>query len=152
MRKNWLAVITRWLLLVLFGVVVAGMVLSLFRLNVLFDLFPDEYSDNTVYRPFITGFLLLSGSGALLILLDLVKMLKTAQGDPFVRKNVTALRRMGYVALAECALFFVKTAVFFTPMTAVSGMVLLMCGLFSLVLAGVFGKAVVYKQENDLTI
>jgi hypothetical protein len=152
MRKNWLAVITRWLLLVLFGAVAVGMILSLFRLNVLFDLFPDEYSGDTVYRLFIMGFLLLAGSGALLIILDLVKMLKTAQGDPFVQKNVAALRRMGFAALAESALFFVKTVIFFTPMTAVSGLVLLMCGLFSLVLAGVFGKAVLYKQENDLTI
>jgi hypothetical protein len=152
MNKNWLAVITRWLLLALFGITAVGMILSLFRLNILFDLFPDRYSDSAFYRAFITGFLLLSGSGALLIIFDLIKMLKTAQGDPFIHKNVTALRRMGIAALAESALFFIKTVMFFTPMTAVSGVVLFMCGLFSLVLAGVFGKAVLYKQENDLTI
>ncbi|NCC69224.1 MAG: DUF2975 domain-containing protein, partial [Clostridia bacterium] len=27
-----------------------------------------------------------------------------------------------------------------------------MCGLFSLVLSGVFAQAVAYKQENDLTV
>lgn len=152
MRKNMLAVITRCLLLVFFVSAAAGMFLSLFRLNTLFLWFPDEYSGEAFYRAFITGFLLLSGTGALLIILDLVKMLKTAEGEPFVHKNVTALRRMGFVALAESALFFIKTAVFFTPMTAVCGLVMLMCGLFSLVLADVFEKAVLYKQENDLTI
>ncbi len=152
MPKNSLALITRCLLILLFGAVIVGMVLSFFRLNVLFSLFPDQYSVKVGYRLFIRVFLLLAGAGALLIISDLIKMLRTVRNDPFVHKNVAALGRMGFTALAVAALFFIKAALFFTPMTAVSALVMLMCGLFSLVLAGVFDQAVKYKQENDLTI
>lgn len=37
-------------------------------------------------------------------------------------------------------------------MTAVCALVMVLSGLFALVLAQVFHRAVLYKQENDLTI
>ena len=49
-------------------------------------------------------------------------------------------------------MFAVRCAMFFTLMTGVCAIVMLLAGMFALVLAGVFSHAVAYKQENDLTI
>lgn len=98
------------------------------------------------------AFLAIAGLLALWILLELIAVVRTVTGDPFTPRNVAAFIRMGAAAEAAGALFAVKCFVFFTPMTAVCAIVMLLAGLFALVLAGVFRKAVEYKRENDLTI
>lgn len=98
------------------------------------------------------GFLVLAGLLALWVLFELMLVMHTAADDPFVESNVQAFLRMGIAAEAAGALFLAKCFVFFTPMTAVCGVVMLLSGLFALVLAGVFRKAVAYKRENELTI
>ncbi len=79
-------------------------------------------------------------------------MMGTLDKDPFVQKNVDALRRMGIVALVIALLGIGTLFLHPVPLAVIAALPVAMCGLFSLVLSRVFAKAVAYKQENDLTI
>ena len=105
------------------------------------------------YPSLHTALFLLAGVCAVLILFELRRMLKTVvSGDCFVRQNVSSLCRMAYYAFAIAALMAVRLIVLFTPGMLAIVCVFLLAGLFSLVLAQVFDRAVSYKQDNDLTI
>ena len=82
----------------------------------------------------------------------LLSMMKTLSGDPFVMENVKALRIMGVAAFAMTGMGLATLLLHPVPLMVLSSLPVGMCGLFSMVLSGVFQKAVAYKQENDLTI
>ena len=87
------------------------------------------------------------------IAFELLCMMRTLERDPFVQGNVRSLHRMGAAALIVAALGTAATLMLH-PLryAAFAALPVAMCGLFSLVLSGVFEQAVAYKQENDLTI
>ena len=94
-----------------------------------------------------------AGVFALLILYELRSMMNTVvKGDCFVEKNVVSLHRMGRYAIVTAVVMLISnlTAPTLTALAVMA--VFIIAGLFSLVLAGVFERAVRYKQENDLTI
>jgi hypothetical protein len=104
------------------------------------------------YLPFCIIFMI-AGVFALLILWELRRMFGTVlTGDPFVKGNVTSLKRMGACAFLISATMAARLIFVITPAAMVLVAVFLIAGLFSLVLALVFDQAVTYKQENDLTI
>jgi hypothetical protein len=90
--------------------------------------------------------------GAEYIAFTLLCMMRTLGADPFVEKNVVALRRMGIVALGIAMLGLSTLLLHPVPLAVVAALPVAMCGLFSLVLSGVFEQAVAYKRENDLTV
>ena len=100
----------------------------------------------------VMAFLTAMGAMALWILAELIGVLRSVDTDPFVERNVRAFFRMGLAAELAGVAFFIKSGFLFTFMTAVCGLVMVLSGLFALVLAQVFRRAVEYKQENDLTI
>lgn len=79
-------------------------------------------------------------------------MMGTLDRDPFVQKNVNALRRMGVTALIIALLGLGTLLLHPVPLAVIAALPVAMCGLFSLVLSRVFAQAVAYKQENDLTV
>ena len=79
-------------------------------------------------------------------------MMRTLESDPFVQKNVDALKRMGFAALIIALLGISTLLLYPVPLAVVSALPVAMCGLISLVLSRVFAQAVAYKQENDLTV
>ncbi len=95
----------------------------------------------------------LSGIFAVLILQQLRRMFGTVLNDDCsVHGNVASLeKKRNYIffiaVITACRLF-----IYLTPAVFVIILVFVIAGLFSKVLAGVFDKAVTYKQENDLTI
>ena len=96
---------------------------------------------------------MLAGVGAVVILFELRRMFATVLAeDCFVRGNVASLRRMGWVSFAISLLALIRMILVLTPATILVMLVFFIAGLFSLVLAEVFDKAVSYKEENDLTI
>lgn len=95
---------------------------------------------------------LLCVGGGEFIAVTLFGMMCTLQRDPFVPANVKALRRMGWAALVIVALGLSSMLLHPVPLAVVAAFPLSMCGLFSLVLSGVFERAVAFKQENDLTV
>jgi len=90
--------------------------------------------------------------GAEYIAFELMRMMRTLDGDPFVVRNVRALRRMGLVALGIALMGLSTLLLHPVPLAVIAALPVAMCGLFSLVLANVFEQAVAYKQENDLTV
>ena len=86
------------------------------------------------------------------IAVTLVCMMGTLESDPFVQKNVDALRRMGIAALVIALLGLSTLFLHPVPLAVIAALPVAMCGLFSLVLSRVFAQAVAFKQENDLTV
>ncbi|WRS26910.1 DUF2975 domain-containing protein [Oscillospiraceae bacterium MB08-C2-2] len=112
----------------------------------------DAYSVQPGYRTFILSFLMVVGVLALWMLAEMLGMLRTIPADPFIAKNVRTLRRIGIVAILTAALFFGKCLYYFTILTLGCGVILLVGGLFAFTLSDLFNQAVIFKQENDLTI
>lgn len=90
--------------------------------------------------------------GAEYIAFTLLCMMRTLERDPFVQRNVDALRHMGLMALAVAVLGLSTLLLHPVPLAVIAALPVAMCGLFSLVLSRVFAQAVAYKQENDLTV
>ena len=90
--------------------------------------------------------------GAEYIAFTLFCMMRTLERDPFVQRNVDALRHMGLMALAVAVLGLSTLLLHPVPLTVIAALPVAMCGLFSLVLSRVFAQAVAYKLENDLTV
>lgn len=104
------------------------------------------------YLPFCIIFII-AGIFALVILWELRRMFKTViKEDPFVKENVTSLKRMGICSFVISGSMAARLFLVITPAALVLVAVFLIAGLFSLVLSLVFDQAVTYKQENDLTI
>jgi hypothetical protein len=116
--------------------------------------FEDGYKLLPEYRAFITVFLLSMGALAFWILLEMIMMLRSIgkPEGPFVRRNVSALNRVGIGAFALTALFLFKCFCYNTFLTMAAVVLFVLCGLFAFTLANLFRQAVVYKEENDLTI
>lgn len=74
------------------------------------------------------------------------------KSDPFILRNVTALRRISKASMASCIIFLIKTLAVNSLMTMVSLFIFFIASLFCTVLAEVFKKAVEYKNDHDLTI
>lgn len=82
----------------------------------------------------------------------LFAMMRSLSRDPFVEKNVSAFRRMGFTALGVMACGLLTLVIRPVPLAVLAALPVGMCGLFSLVLGSVFDAAVRAKQENDLTV
>ncbi len=74
------------------------------------------------------------------------------KSDPFILRNVTALKRISKASMASCIIFLIKTFAVNSLMTMVSLFIFFIASLFCIVLAEVFKKAVEYKNDHDLTI
>lgn len=96
---------------------------------------------------------MLSGCGAVLIIWELRRMFRTVLAENcFVQRNVVSLQRMGFYGLGIALVTAMRLFLVFTPATLLIILVFFIAALFSFVLAGVFDRAVSYKEENDLTI
>lgn len=116
--------------------------------------FASKYSEvfREYYWEMVIAFIL-SGVFAVLIFFELKHMIGTVLvGDPFVMKNVVALKRMAYYAFVIAVITVGRLTMSMTPTVFVVIIVFVVAGIFSLVLAQVFKQAVDYKLENDLTI
>ncbi len=107
----------------------------------------ERYYVQVVILYFINGIL------ALLLVNELRKMFRTVlKDDCFVMENVISLLRMGIYAFCIAAVSAVRLLFYITPAMLLVILVFIVAGFFSIVLSGVFDKAVTYKLENDLTI
>lgn len=149
MQRNTLAYFTKYLLDFMFitGIVICLTVPFIFKQAGIYIPIIEEN-----YIPFCIIFML-AGLFALLILWNLRMMFKTViSGDPFVADNVVSLKRMGIYSFVIAILMAIRLFFAITMTAMVLVLVFLIAGLFSLVLAQVFDRAVLYKLENDYTI
>ncbi len=95
----------------------------------------------------------LSGIFAVLILQQLRKMFRSVLADDcFIRENVVSLEKMSIYSFFIAVITACRLFLYLTPAVFIVILVFVIAGLFSKVLAGVFDKAITYKEENDLTI
>jgi len=105
------------------------------------------------YLPLIGFSYLVTFGGAEFIGITLLLMMLTLDRDPFVRRNVLRLRAMGFVALGMTgAIGLLRLVPANAWLFQLGGLAIGVCGLLSLVMAELFGRAVACKQENDLTV
>jgi len=90
--------------------------------------------------------------GGEFIAFTLLCMMRTLEADPFVQKNVDALKRMGFTEIIIALMGLSTLLLHPVPLAVIAALPVAMCGLFSLVLSRVFAQAVAYKLENDLTV
>ena len=153
MRNKWLNTLVKVLL-------AAGLAAGLFVSYLLLtemgaevDALSMERCGSHILTVFAVGLGVLFVIGAIIICVTLFIMMCSLDKDPFVRRNVLALRLMGFVALgmAACCLLLLLLPAN-TILAQFVGAGVALCGLFSLVFSGVFERAVAFKEENDLTV
>lgn len=151
MKKETVAVITKYLLDMMYFM---GMIVTVtlpWSVKLLADLFQFEDFENRYIEVVSIYFVL--GILAVLILGELRKMFRTVlENDCFVRDNVVSLQRMGTYSFIIAAICLLRLILYMTIAMLILVLVFVIAGLFSKVLAFVFDKAVDYKIENDLTI
>lgn len=109
------------------------------------------YSSENYY--FLLPLLYVTGFFCLWIVLEMRKIFNTLnRKDPFKMDNVLSLKKMAYSAFVISAAYFIKIFFYNSFLTVIIAMVFIIAGLFCIILAEVFKQAVVYKEENDLTI
>lgn len=99
--------------------------------------------------------LMVSGILSVYILWELRRIFRTIvnqESNPFIVANVISLRRIAASSAAISVIYVLKCLYWFTMATAIIIIIFALAALFCLVLADVFEQAVVYKQENDLTV
>ena len=147
--KDRLTLFTKFLLDVMFYagiIVIITLPLSIKFYGIYNSYFADNYYSLCVI-------LFLSGIFAILIIQQLRKMFTTViNNDCFIRENVVSLERMSIYSFFIAVITACRLFIYLTPSVLIIILVFVIAGLFSKVLAGVFDKAVTYKQENDLTI
>ena len=112
------------------------------------------------YYPFINSIalqiiavLIVSGITSLYILWEIRRIFKTiVNTNPFTIENVSVLRRIALASFVIAVTYIAKCIFWFTLATAIIIIIFAIAGLFCLVLADVFKQAVLYKEENDLTV
>jgi len=154
MNKN-----SRFLNLVVQGCIVIGMLAGFALIVEIYAVEMPIVKDFFALEGKPTYFAVLSGVIASLCILGgeyiafmLLCMMRTLDRDPFVQKNVNALRRMGLMALMIALLGLSTLLLHPVPLAVIAALPVAMCGLFSLVLSRVFAQAVAYKLEIDLTV
>jgi len=104
------------------------------------------------YRIFIMLFLLVTAVLGLWIIVEMIRMLDSIPQGPFIRANVRALSRLGSILFVLATIFFAKCFIYVTLLTLGGGCLFTIAGLFALTLANLIRQAVIFKEENDLTI
>ena len=149
-RVLYLFVIIVLLVGMIMGLILATfMVLNVFPVTKLYFL---EQGKSLVFYYLAGAIALLCVVGAEYIGIILLKMMFSLSKDPFIEANVRALRGMGVTALAIMSLGLSTLLLHPVPLAVIAALPVGLCGLFSLVLSGVFERAVAYKKENDLTV
>lgn len=93
------------------------------------------------------------GLSSLNILWQLIRLLETIHHkNPFVNKNVIGLKRIAVSSFVISIMFFILMFAQATVLTFAISYIFLIAGFCFIVLAGLFQKAVEYKDENDMTI
>lgn len=146
---------SRFLTALLYLIFAAGVVCAAtlpWMLDTYADWLYDSYLLAPGYRAFITAFLYAVAAPGLWIIGEMIAMMRSIPGDPFVRRNARALQRVGILLFLTSALFALKCFLYVTLLTLGGALLLFVAGLFALTLASLFRQAVAFKEENELTI
>jgi len=147
---------SRILLYTLYGVLALTVLLTVtlpFMLDTYFEIVYDAYySMRSNYRTFIMPFLMFAGTCGAWIVFEMIRMLHSIRTNPFVARNVRALKRIGIILLVLAMVFLSKCFLYVTFLTMVGAVIFILACLFAFTLASLFSQAVAFREENDLTI
>jgi len=139
-------------LYVIFAVGILGTATLPFMLDYYTRVFYDAYYLQSGYRTFLLVFLYCVAVPGLWIIWEMILMMRSIPLGPFIIRNVLALKRIGVILLVISALFFAKMLFYGTFLTMACGFLFLIFCFFAFTLSSLFHQAVLYKEENDLTI
>ena len=125
-----------------------------------------DLADRTGLKVFLMCVFGLGTAGLLLVIYSLRGILDSlVKGDPFQKKNVFRLRRIAGGCFIAALCYFLNIVVNpgYGPLkllymdakgihTDLEMFIFIFAGVIVLILSYVFDQAVIYKQENDLTI
>jgi len=104
-------------------------------------------------EPFILVFVILSGLVLGAIMLEAIRLLRSAQkGTPFCIKNARSLKHCAWFCLAQMVLFAAKMVNGPTALTLGCAGIFLLASMLFFVLADLFHSAALLREDNDLTI
>ena len=152
MNEPFVSRILRYMLYAVFAAGVIGAITLPFMLDNYAAIFYDAYYIESGYRIFLNVFLMCVAVPGSWIVMEMVLMLRSIPKGPFVMRNVRALNRIGFIFLALAAAFFIKCIFYITILTLFCGFLFVGGGLFAFTLAALIRQAVVFREENDLTI
>jgi len=152
MKESRMCKALRAALYVVFVLGILGTVTLPWMLDTYMRILYDAYYLLPGYRRFILAFLMIVGAFSLWAVWEMIVMMRSIPSDPFIAGNVRALRRVGLILLVLAGLFLLKCLYYVTFLTMACGLMLILCGLLAFTLSNLFGQAVAYKEELDLTI
>ena len=141
-------------ILIVIGILL-GLALAVYLIVIVSPVVDQFFMEESKPRAFAVmslGIGLLCVAGAEYIAATLLCMMFTLDSDPFVIKNVRALRSMGWTAMVIMLLGLSTLLLHPLLLAVLLALPTGMCGMFSLVMSGVFERAVACKLENDLTV
>lgn len=113
--------------------------------------FSESYSSGYFYKSLVI--LYLSGILALIVLFQSIKLLKNVDKEsPFISENLKILNIIGICSLLIAVIYVFAIFVIKSVFTIILFMTFTILGFMSIILSGIFKKAIEYKEENDLTI
>jgi len=102
---------------------------------------------------FLLGFLFITGIFALVVVNEIRKLLMNLnKRNPFIMENVKSLNHIALACLIIAACYVIKIIFYNSFLTIIVTMVFIIAGCFSIILAEVFRQAIIFKEENELTI
>jgi len=152
MKEPLASRILKYALYAAFVLGIVGAATLPFMLETYMRILRDAYYLEPWYRKFILAFLMGIAVPGLWIVLEMIWMLRSIPKGPFVMRNVFALNRIGIIFLVLAVTFFGKCLLYVTFLTLLCGFIFIGCALFAFTLAALIRQAVVFREENDLTI
>lgn len=151
-RSIWLPKLMSYFMLFLMGVAVVSLIALPWIVRG-YVAYVYHVTQVAFIKNYFLAVLYVSGGLALLVLVELRKIfMSCVKETPFIRRNVTSLKRIGWSSFFIGLIFVTKAVFFLTYLTLIVIFVFALAGLFCFVLADVFEVAVNHKEEIDLTV
>ncbi|MCL2577319.1 MAG: DUF2975 domain-containing protein [Defluviitaleaceae bacterium] len=148
-------VVSRVLKIFLYLTFVVGLVWTItlpFTIDVLFRVFRNAPVLVAEYRSFVLPFLMAVAVPCLWVVLEMIWMLNSIPSGPFVKRNVNALYRIGVIFIVLSIAFFAFNFFYLNIIVWAGGFFMIGSGLFAFTLAELIRQAIVFREENELTI
>jgi hypothetical protein len=149
------SIFSRLLLWALYAAFVGGAIIAVtlpWMLDEYARIFRGAASLTAEYRAFILPFLMAVSVPGLWIVAEMVFMMRSIPGGPFVMRNVHALYRIGGLSFLLAGAFLYKCFVNMTFLTLLFMLFFIGSGLFAFTFAQLIKQSIRYREENELTI
>lgn len=155
-RRRFLPYFTKVLIEIMFfsGIFVCALVpVWIYKIEPHYPIFSIGYPVLKRIASQLMAVLFISGIMSLYILWNIRHIFKTiVYTNPFNLENVAILRKIAVASFVIAITFIAKCFFWFTFSAVAIIIIFAIAGLFCLVMADVFQQAVLYKEENDLTV